>query len=122
MAAGNVVGAHDELKSAPRGYAKDHPRIDLLRRKGLTVWRGWPVAAWLHTAKAKDRVEGLWRDAGPDLGVARRPRRAERAAARRPLTVPRGRSAAADKRKYALWSAATRSQPKRQRRMATKTR
>ena len=65
VAAGNVVGAHDELKSAPRGYAKDHPRIDLLRRKGLTVWRGWPVAAWLHTAKAKDRVEGLWRDAGP---------------------------------------------------------
>jgi uncharacterized protein (TIGR02453 family) len=23
------------LKTAPRGYAKDHPRIDLLRRKGL---------------------------------------------------------------------------------------
>ena len=65
-AAGNVVGAHDELKSAPRGYAKDHPRIDLLRRKGLTVWRGWPVAEPGCTrAKAKDRVEGLWRDAGP---------------------------------------------------------
>jgi uncharacterized protein (TIGR02453 family) len=28
------VGA-PALKTAPRGYAKDHPRIDLLRRKGL---------------------------------------------------------------------------------------
>ena len=29
------MAAHDELKTAPRGYAKDHPRIALLRRKGL---------------------------------------------------------------------------------------
>ena len=43
VAAGNDVGADDALKTAPRGYAKDHPRIDLLRRKGLTVWRGWPA-------------------------------------------------------------------------------
>ena len=28
-------GAIDELKTAPKGYPKDHPRIDLLRRKGL---------------------------------------------------------------------------------------
>jgi uncharacterized protein (TIGR02453 family) len=63
--AGYTIGAHDELKSAPRGFAKDHPRIVLLRRKGLTMWRGWPVAGWLHTAKAKDRVQGLWDAAAP---------------------------------------------------------
>ena len=57
------VGAHDTLKTAPRGFTQDHPRIDLLRHKGLTVWRGWPPAAWLHTARAKDRVEGVWRTA-----------------------------------------------------------
>jgi uncharacterized protein (TIGR02453 family) len=58
---GCEVIAHDELKTAPRGYAKDHPRIALLRKKGLGVGRGWPVAAWLGTAKAKARVEEVWR-------------------------------------------------------------
>jgi uncharacterized protein (TIGR02453 family) len=53
--------ADDELKTAPRGYAKDHPRVGLLRRKGLGTGRGWPVAAWLGTAKARDRVEEVWR-------------------------------------------------------------
>ena len=50
------VMSHSELKTAPRGYAKDHPRIDLLRYKGLVTWRGWPPAAWLGTRRAKDRV------------------------------------------------------------------
>lgn len=58
-AAGCEVGAHDTLKTAPRGYAKDHPRIELLRTKGLVVWKQWPVGAWLGTAKAKDRVVEL---------------------------------------------------------------
>src|SRR3954447_25079253 len=50
--AGFDMAAHDELKTAPRGYAKDHPRIALLKRKGLIAGRGWPVAAWLHTGQA----------------------------------------------------------------------
>lgn len=54
-----VVMAHGELKTAPRGYAKDHPRIDLLRLKGLAAWKDWPVAAWLGTARAKDRIVGF---------------------------------------------------------------
>jgi uncharacterized protein (TIGR02453 family) len=37
------VKTHDigmpTLKSAPRGYAKDHPRIELLRQKGLVGYR-----------------------------------------------------------------------------------
>ena len=35
---GWVVGG-DQLKTAPRGHSKDHPRIDLLRHKSLHVMR-----------------------------------------------------------------------------------
>jgi len=50
------VTAHESLKTAPRGYPKDHPRIELLRYKGLITWREWPAGAWLGTKRAKDRV------------------------------------------------------------------
>ena len=50
-----VVG-RDVLKTAPRGYPKDHPRIDLLRNKGLIAWQSWQPEAWLETTAAKDRV------------------------------------------------------------------
>jgi uncharacterized protein (TIGR02453 family) len=53
--AGYKMIAIDELKTAPKGYAKDHPRVALLRRKGLALSRQWPVAAWLHTAAARKR-------------------------------------------------------------------
>ena len=64
-AEGLEVGGGQALKSAPRGYAKDHPRIELLRYKGLICWRHWPVAPWLYTAQAKDRVAGVLRAAAP---------------------------------------------------------
>jgi uncharacterized protein (TIGR02453 family) len=57
---GYTIGAIDELKTAPRGYAKDHPRIALLRRKGLTAFRSWPVAPWLHTRSVVKRVRDAW--------------------------------------------------------------
>ena len=41
-----IIG-HDQLKSAPRGYPADHPRIDLLRYKGLAAYQEWPVEPWL---------------------------------------------------------------------------
>jgi len=53
---GYEVGAHEVLKTAPRGYSKDHPRIELLRYKGIVMSKAWPVGAWLGTRKAKDRV------------------------------------------------------------------
>lgn len=59
------ITAHEVLKTAPRGYATDHPRIDLLRMKGLTLWREWPVGAWLGTPNAKDRVVELLRAGAP---------------------------------------------------------
>jgi uncharacterized protein (TIGR02453 family) len=54
--AGYETMAHDVLKTAPRGYSKDHPRLDLLRHKGIAMMKTWPVGAWLGTKKAKDRV------------------------------------------------------------------
>jgi uncharacterized protein (TIGR02453 family) len=50
------VSGHDVLKTAPRGYPKDHPRIELLRYKGLITWRQWEPAGWLETRRAKDRI------------------------------------------------------------------
>jgi len=64
-AQGVEVGGGQTLKNAPRGYPKDHPRIGLLRYKGLICWRHWPVAPWLHTAEAKDHVVGFLRTAAP---------------------------------------------------------
>ncbi len=64
-AGGVEVTAHDALKTAPRGYPKDHPRIELLRLKGLHTWKQWPAAAWLATPKAKSRVVEVLRQAGP---------------------------------------------------------
>jgi uncharacterized protein (TIGR02453 family) len=65
---GMEVTAHESLKSAPRGYPKDHPRIDLLRLKGIITWRQWPVASWLGTAKAKMRVVEFLRASAPLRG------------------------------------------------------
>jgi uncharacterized protein (TIGR02453 family) len=59
------VMSHDELKTAPRGYPKDHPRVELLRYKGLATWRAWPAGAWLGTRRAKDRVVGFLEDSRP---------------------------------------------------------
>ncbi len=66
-AAGLELGAMETLKSAPRGYPKDHERIYLLRMKGLVVMRSWPPAAWLGTARAKQRVVDVFRAAAPVL-------------------------------------------------------
>lgn len=62
---GITVDAHDVLKTAPKGYPKDHPRIELLRYKGLISWKQWPVGAWLGTRKAKDRLVTFFRASKP---------------------------------------------------------
>ncbi|WP_405019655.1 DUF2461 domain-containing protein [Kitasatospora sp. NBC_00070] len=64
-AAGPKVHGRDALKTAPRGFAKDHPRIELLRNKGLVAWQEWEPAAWLGTARALDRIAGFLRASQP---------------------------------------------------------
>ena len=60
-----TVHGHGALKSAPRGYPADHPRIALLRYKGLTAWQQWPVEPWLETAAAKERLVSFFRTVQP---------------------------------------------------------
>ena len=62
---GLQVGGGQMLKTAPRGYSSDHPRIELLRCKGLICWQHWRAGPWLGTSKARDRVVGFLRTAAP---------------------------------------------------------
>lgn len=54
------IGAIDELKTAPRGFPKDHPRIDILRRKGLIAVREFGAPRWIHTTSAATRIRDAW--------------------------------------------------------------
>ena len=54
------IGAIGELKTAPRGYPKDHPRIELLRRKGLIATCQFGLPKWIHTAGAAKRIRASW--------------------------------------------------------------
>jgi uncharacterized protein (TIGR02453 family) len=64
-AGGLTVTASGALKTAPRGCPKDHPRIELLRLKGLVTWKQWPVEPWLATPQAKDKVVEVLRSSLP---------------------------------------------------------
>lgn len=63
-AAGLTV-AGEQLKTRPRGVAPDHPRLALLRHKGLYAWRRWAPDDVLHEAGAQDRVVSTWRRLRP---------------------------------------------------------
>ena len=62
---GYGVHGRDVLKSAPRGHSADHPRIELLRYKGIVAWQEWPVEPWLETAAAKDHITSFLRATRP---------------------------------------------------------
>jgi uncharacterized protein (TIGR02453 family) len=53
------------LKRAPRGYPLDHPRIDHLRRKNLTVYCRHPLGPWLHERPAADLIRTQLEGARP---------------------------------------------------------
>ncbi|SEQ80112.1 TIGR02453 family protein [Microlunatus flavus] len=55
----------DPVKTAPRGYRRDHPRIDLLRRRSLTVGRSWEPSGWWSTSRLRDVVVETWTAALP---------------------------------------------------------
>jgi uncharacterized protein (TIGR02453 family) len=59
-AAGWEVGG-DRLKTSPRGYDPDHPRIELLRHKSLTVGKSYGFAPVIHTPELADHVRADWR-------------------------------------------------------------
>lgn len=59
----DVHGEH--LKSAPRGYPKDHVRIGLLRHTGLYAGRPFPIEPWLHTKAVVAKVKAALKTAAP---------------------------------------------------------
>jgi len=78
---GYTVGG-DALKTRPRDYAADHPRIDLLKHRALAAWVEFGSPPWVHTAEAAERVASAWRDFAPlnawlddHVGPSRLPRR-----------------------------------------------
>ena len=60
-----TIGSIGELKTAPRGFDKEHPRIELIRRKGLMASKVLGSPKWLHTKQAATRIRGVWESAAP---------------------------------------------------------
>ncbi len=60
---GYGVGGIGVRKTAPRGYPRDLPRSDLLRRKGLMVSKSWERADWMSTRAVVRRIRDTWEGA-----------------------------------------------------------
>lgn len=58
-------GSEEPLKTNPQGYPKDHPRVNLLRWKGLAVTEDFGAPEWLYTSQAVEKVEAFWHAAKP---------------------------------------------------------
>ena len=72
----------DRLKTSPRGYDTDHPRIDLLRHRSLYAMRVWPPDDALHERETFTRVRKAFRALRPinewardHVGLSEVPRR-----------------------------------------------
>ncbi|MFE3543535.1 DUF2461 domain-containing protein [Nocardia sp. NPDC059177] len=63
-AAGFAIGG-DRLKTKPKGYPADHPRIELLRHKSLTAHRDFGAPDWLTTPAAATEIRRAWTDLRP---------------------------------------------------------
>jgi uncharacterized protein (TIGR02453 family) len=57
----DISGIEPALATAPRGWPKDHPRVALLRMKGLITLRDFGAPAWLHTRRPLNEVVKAWR-------------------------------------------------------------
>jgi uncharacterized protein (TIGR02453 family) len=57
--------AGEVLRTAPRGYPRDHPRIELLRRKALIAGRPLAAGDGIPRDAALAHVAGAWRAAAP---------------------------------------------------------
>ena len=62
----------DKLKTKPRGYDKDHPRIDLLRHRSIFAGRVIGFEPVIHTADLLELVRQDWRATRPLVEWAQR--------------------------------------------------
>lgn len=65
---GYRVDTHERLTSAPRGYAKDHPRLDLLQMKDIHAGLLTPPGPALSSRTLLDRVTRTMTDLKPFMG------------------------------------------------------
>lgn len=54
-------GRYPELTTAPRGYPKNHPRIEWLRVKGVEIPQRIGTPEWLSSESAADNIRDLLR-------------------------------------------------------------
>jgi uncharacterized protein (TIGR02453 family) len=55
----------EKLKTSPRGYDADHPRIELLRHKSLTAGKPYGFDEVIHSPRLVDAVRKDWRALRP---------------------------------------------------------
>jgi len=55
----------ERLKTTPRGWSADHPRIDLLRHKSFTLGREYGFEPFIHTPDLLGEVRKDWRRLRP---------------------------------------------------------
>jgi uncharacterized protein (DUF2461 family) len=65
LADGLAPGEVASLSGRPRGCPRDHPRLPLMRLRGLHVDRSWPPGDWLDTDEPLELVRAAWRAARP---------------------------------------------------------
>ncbi|MFJ4652609.1 DUF2461 domain-containing protein [Nocardia sp. NPDC088792] len=64
----NSKGYHiggDKLKTKPKGYDLDHPRIELLRHRSLVASREFGAPEWLNTPRAGKEIRKAWQQLRP---------------------------------------------------------
>jgi uncharacterized protein (TIGR02453 family) len=61
---GYKLNEADLLKRAPRGWPGDHPRLELLRHRNLTLGRVFPPEPWWFTGELLDVVREGWGQVG----------------------------------------------------------
>lgn len=64
--AGFEIGG-EKLKTSPRGYDAEHPRIELLRHKQILAGRSYGFEPFIHQADLLDHVRADWRALKPLL-------------------------------------------------------
>ncbi|MRH86803.1 TIGR02453 family protein [Nocardia sp. SYP-A9097] len=64
--AGYTIGG-DKLATKPKGYAADHPRIELLRHKSLVISKEFGAPAWLSTPRAAKEIRAAWETMRPTM-------------------------------------------------------
>lgn len=82
LRADGLTVAGETLRTRPRGVGPAHPRLDLLRHRGLYARRSWAPDDVLHERGARERVARTWRAATPliewlgdHVGPSEQPRR-----------------------------------------------